>query len=78
MNIDGLPYRPRLIDPVVERHLKAFGAVEITGTMWSGKTWTSRAHGGSRVTFDNPQTRALAEIDPDAVLRGTAPHIIDE
>ena len=78
MDIDGAPYIPRLIDQVVDRHLAAFGAVEITGTMWSGKTWTSRAHGASRVTLDNPQARSLAEIDPEAVLRGAAPHIIDE
>lgn len=78
MEIDGAPYIPRLIDPVVDLHLKAFGAVEIAGTMWSGKTWTSRAHGNSRVTLDNPQARALANIDTDVVLEGSAPHIIDE
>ncbi|WP_180326760.1 ATP-binding protein [Raoultibacter phocaeensis] len=78
MEIEGNRYLPRLIDPSVELHLRAFGAVEITGTMWSGKTWTSRAHGKSRVTFDSKQTRELAEIDVDAVLKGEAPHIIDE
>ncbi|WP_080801509.1 ATP-binding protein [Arabiibacter massiliensis] len=78
MEIDGNRYLPRLIDPVVDLHLRAFGAVEIAGTMWSGKTWTSRAHGKSRVTFDNKQTRELAELDVDAVLKGEAPHIVDE
>lgn len=78
LKIDGNQYLPRLIDPVVDLHMRAFGAVEITGTMWSGKTWTSRAHGKSRVTFDNKQTRELAEIDLDAVLKGDHPHIIDE
>lgn len=71
-------YRPRCIDSTVQRHLQAFGAVELTGTMWSGKTWTALAHGNSRVSFDNAQSRALAEIDVNTVLQGDAPHIIDE
>lgn len=71
-------YLPRYIDEVVDRHLRAFGAVEITGTMWSGKTWTAMAHGSSRVSFDNDQARALAELDVQAVLDGDRPHIIDE
>ena len=78
MEIDGAQYLPRIIDGQVERHLKAFGAVEIAGTMWSGKTWTSRAHGASLVSLDNPQSRELAQLDADAVLAGDAPHVIDE
>lgn len=78
ITIDGFPYKSRLIDATVNRHLQAFGAVEIAGTMWSGKTWTARAHGSSRVTFDNQQTRELAEVDVNAVLGGDAPHVIDE
>ena len=78
MEINGAPYLPRMVDEVVERYLKAFGAVEIAGTMWSGKTWTSIAHGNSRVTFDNPQSRELAELDTDAILRGDKPRIVDE
>lgn len=78
MEIDGKPYLPRLIDPVVDLHLRAFGAVEVAGTMWSGKTWTARAHGASRVTFDDRQARELAEIDVSAVLAGERPRVIDE
>ena len=33
-------YRPRLVDSVLERRLKAFGAVEVKGTKFCGKTWT--------------------------------------
>lgn len=71
-------YRPRIVDGIVEQHLRAFGAVEIAGTMWSGKTWTSDAHGNSRVSLDRRQTRQLAEIDPEAVLVGDRPHVVDE
>lgn len=73
-----MPYMPRLIDPVVDLHLKAFGAVEIAGAMWSGKTWTARAHGESEVSFDRRQTRELAEMDVNAVLGGPCPCVIDE
>ena len=78
MEIDGARYLPRVIDRTVEAHLRAFGAVEIAGAMWSGKTWTARAHGASAVSLDNPQARELAEIDVGAVLAGAAPHVIDE
>lgn len=71
-------YQPRIVDATVERHLRAFGAVEIAGTMWSGKTWTSERHGTSRISLDDAQARQLAEIDPDAVLSGEEPRVIDE
>lgn len=51
MEIDGREYLPRHIDGTLERHLRAFGAVEVAGTMWSGKTWTSRAHAKSLATL---------------------------
>ena len=78
MEINGSPYLPRLVDETIDRHLKTFGAVEIAGTMWSGKTWTSIAHGKSRVTLDDRQARELAQLDADAVLQGETPHIVDE
>ena len=78
MEIDGAPYIPRLMDAVVERHLKAFGAVEIAGAMWAGKTWTARAHGASLVNLDDRQAKELAGIDARAVLAGNRPRVIDE
>lgn len=71
-------YRPRVIDALVERYLGAFGAVEIAGTMWSGKTWTSEEHGNSEISLVSRQARALAEVDPAAVLEGVQPRVIDE
>lgn len=71
-------YIPRLLDEIVETHLKAFGAVEIAGTMWSGKTWTSLEHGRSSANFDDNATRELAELSPAAVLAGEAPRVVDE
>ncbi len=71
-------YIPRLLDGAVEKHLKAFGAVEIAGTMWSGKTWTSLEHGRSSANFDDDATRELAGLSPAAVLAGETPRVIDE
>ena len=78
MQIDGRDYIPRILDDAVERHLRAFGAVEVAGTMWSGKTWTSRAHAKSMASLDDANTRELAGISPDAVLAGPAPRVLDE
>ena len=71
-------YLPRIIDSVVEQHLQAFGAIEITGTMWSGKTWTSLEHGESECNLDDPEIRNLAELSPDTILSGKTPQVIDE
>lgn len=71
-------YIPRLIDPVIARHLKAFGAVEVAGTMWSGKTWTSLEHAASSTNLDAPSERELAQLSPEAVLAGAKPRLIDE
>ena len=71
-------YRKRVIDAVLDKHLQAFGAVEVAGTMWSGKTWTALAHSKSNVCLDNPQSQSLAVLDPDIVLEGDHPRLIDE
>lgn len=78
MQIDGREYLPRHIDPVVERHLRAFGAIEVAGTMWSGKTWTSRAHASSLATLDDEGARELAALSSEVVLAGENPRVIDE
>ncbi|MEC4175233.1 DUF4143 domain-containing protein [Adlercreutzia sp. R7] len=69
-------YLPRQIDTLVERRLAEFGAVEIRGTRWSGKSWTSRAFAESVVRID--EGIALFEEDPALALLGERPHAIDE
>ena len=71
-------YIPRLLDAAIEKHLMAFGAIEIAGTMWSGKTWTALEHGRSNANLDDAETRQLAELSPEAVLTGEVPRVIDE
>lgn len=69
-------YIPRIVDEQVERYLRIFGAVEIEGTKWCGKTWTARRHGAS-ISYVDEQL-ALAQDDPSLMLLGEQPHIIDE
>lgn len=69
-------YLPRIVDKKVERYLKIFGAIEIAGTKWCGKTWTALAHAKSVSYVD--RTLALARDDPSAMLIGEHPHVIDE
>lgn len=69
-------YEPRVIDARIERYLRVFGAVEITGTKWCGKTWTALHHARSASYVD--ELLALAQDDPSALLLGNRPHVIDE
>lgn len=69
-------YLPRTVDALVERYLRVFGAVEITGTKWCGKTWTALEHAASVSYVD--ASLALAKDDPAAMLLGEKPHVIDE
>ena len=69
-------YLPRVADAKVERFLRLFGAVEIAGTKWCGKTWTALAHAASVSYVD--LSLELAKDDPSAMLVGDRPHVIDE
>lgn len=71
-------YRPRLVDERLQRLLSTFGAVEIRGTKWCGKSWAALAFGQSVVHLDDPNVKALAEADPALALQGARPHVVDE
>lgn len=69
-------YLPRIVDGQVQRYLEVFGAVEVAGTKWCGKTWTACHHAQSVSYVD--QALSLAQSDPQAMLVGERPHVIDE
>ena len=71
-------YRPRVIDKRLDMMLRAFGAVEIVGPKWCGKTWTALAHARSQDRLDDAATLAAAQTDPALVLAGEEPHLVDE
>ena len=69
-------YIPRLVDDKLERYLTLFGGVEVRGTRWSGKSWTSQAFGNTVNRVDlNPE---LYRADPELALLGESPVVIDE
>ncbi len=75
-------YKPRLIDKQIENSLKAYGAVNIVGAKWIGKTWAARKHSQSEFLLMDPsgnyQNRRLAETDISLIFDGKTPRLIDE
>ena len=71
-------YKERITDRKLSKYLEDFGAVEVSGTMWCGKTWTSLAFGESVTRIGTEAGRKTAEADPSLTLLGETPHVIDE
>lgn len=78
MTIKPSGYRPRLLDSSIARLLKGFGAVEVAGPKFCGKTWASMAHAESISHIDDRAVREIVEIQPELALEGKRPHVIDE
>ena len=71
-------YIPRVADGALASLLGTFGAVEVAGTMWCGKTWTSLCAAESVTRVGRPRVRRTVEADPSVALIGDRPHLIDE
>ena len=76
-------YWPRVADAVLQRALRASGAVQIVGAKWCGKTETAKQQAQSAVYLQDPDERvpllvALAEVRPSVLLgragEAAAPH----
>ena len=78
MDLKPSGYKPRLLDDILKRKLKAFGALEVAGTKFCGKTWSSLAQGASIIHIDDDATKQMVELDVSLALEGARPHIIDE
>ena len=78
MSLKPSGYLPRLTDPIIDRRMKAFGAVEVAGPKFCGKTWSSLVHARSIVHLDDQASRRMAELDVNLALEGDRPHVIDE
>lgn len=77
-----LRYRPRIADRLLADKLESKGAVLIRGPKWCGKTTTAEQIAGSVLYMSNPRSRKsnleLAELDPQMLLQGETPRLIDE
>ena len=75
-------YKPRIADALLSNKLKGMGAVLIEGPKWCGKTTTAEQQADSVIYMDNPQMRdsniEAANIDPNLLLSGATPRLIDE
>lgn len=75
-------YLPRIADKILEQRLEAFGAVQITGPKWCGKTTTAERHSRSVIKLQDPDRRdgylAAAATKPSILLKGDTPRLIDE
>lgn len=75
-------YRKRIADDLLIRKLSGKGAVLIEGAKWCGKTTTAEQVAKSYLYMDEPgkvrQNLSMAEIDPQRLLQGDAPRLIDE
>lgn len=75
-------YLTRIYDEVLDRRLRAKGAVLVEGAKWCGKTTTALQHANSVLYMQDPDIRdqnlMLADVRPSELLRGAAPRLVDE
>ena len=72
-------YLPRVADSQLESRLAAMGAVVIEGVKSCGKTATARQFAASEVLLDaDPDASRALDIDPQIVLEGVTPRLLDE
>jgi len=75
-------YRKRIADDVLQKRLEAKGAVLIEGPKACGKTTTAEMQASSIIYINDPkqfqQNLILSEIDPEVLLEGDNPRLIDE
>lgn len=75
-------YKKRIADVVIEKKLKAKGAVLVEGPKWCGKTTTSEQMAKSVLYMSEPdklkQNLMLVDISPSTLLKGETPRLIDE
>lgn len=75
-------YMKRIADITLQEKLSGMGAVLIEGPKWCGKTTTAEQHSNSVIYMDNPKSRKAniqtADIDPNLLLEGSTPRLIDE
>ena len=80
--IEKINYKNRIVDSIIEKNLRIFGAICIEGPKWCGKTCTSSYHANSEFLVGDPRgnfsNRRVAEMEPFEVLKGDVPRLIDE
>ena len=77
-----MAYLPRIADKILDFRLSSKGGVLIEGPKWCGKTSTALKASKSMLDLASPtiltESKALAQINPDLLLEGAVPRLIDE
>lgn len=77
-----IKYLRRIADKTLDLRLEAFGAVQIAGPKWCGKTTTAERRAASVIKMQDPDRRvgyiATAMTKPSLLLKGASPRLIDE
>lgn len=77
--MNGSTYSPRIADRELQSRLERIGAVVIEGPKACGKTETAKQLAASEVRLDvDAGARAALAADPQVVLAGATPRLIDE
>ena len=75
-------YKPRIADKLLARKLEGMGAVLIEGPKWCGKTTTAEQQARSVLYMDDTREKSqniqAADINPELLLTGDTPRLIDE
>ncbi len=75
-------YKKRIIDDLIKEKLGSKGAILLEGPKWCGKTTSCEQVAKSILYMANPrfvkQNLMLADSDPEILLRGDTPRLIDE
>jgi len=75
-------YRKRILDDILKEKLESKGAILIEGPKWCGKTTTGEQVSKSILYMANPkninQNLLLADSNPEVLLKGETPRLIDE
>jgi predicted AAA+ superfamily ATPase len=74
-----MPYLERIVDEELRDDLGAVGAAVIEGPKACGKTVTAQHAAASEVRLDvDPEAREAAALEPEFILDGPTPRLIDE
>lgn len=75
-------YLKRIADDLLDLKLRAFGATNIVGPKWCGKTMTALQKAKSKIMFQKDYNKSeliyTAKINPQILLEGEQPRLIDE
>src|SRR5690606_20923158 len=73
-----MPYIRRIVDDELDELLPALPAVTLEGAKGVGKTETALQRARTVYRLDDPAQQAIAEADPERLLNGEPPILLDE